>query len=133
MVLGAKLETVAGVELVLGVALAEAQVSRRGRARADARGWSCEVSVYLERGRRRTGSGRALYDALFDRLAERGFRTAVAGMTVPNNASVGPHRAMGFEPVGTYRRIGWKHGTWHDVAWVQRTIATGQDPPAEPR
>lgn len=54
-------------------------------------------------------------------------------MIVPNNASVGLHRAMGFEPVGTYRRIGWKHGTWHDVAWVQRTIATGQDPPAEPR
>jgi L-amino acid N-acyltransferase YncA len=95
--------------------------------------WSCEVSVYLERGRRRTGGGRALYDALFDRLAERGFRTAVAGMTLPNDASVGLHRAMGFEPVGTYRRIGWKHGAWHDVAWVQRTIATGQNPPSEPR
>ncbi len=95
--------------------------------------WSCEVSVYLERGQRRTGGGRALYGALFDRLAERGFRTAVAGMTLPNDASVGLHRAMGFEPVGTYPRIGWKHGTWHDVAWVQRTIATGQDPPAEPR
>ncbi|MGH3573510.1 MAG: GNAT family N-acetyltransferase, partial [Pseudonocardiaceae bacterium] len=93
--------------------------------------WSCEVSVYLERGRRRTGGGRALYNALFDRLAERGFRTAVAGMTLPNDASVGLHRAMGFEPVGTYRRIGWKHGTWHDVAWVQRTIATGQGPPTE--
>jgi phosphinothricin acetyltransferase len=95
--------------------------------------WSCEVSVYLERGRRRTGGGRALYDALFARLAERGFRTAVAGMTLPNDASVGLHRAMGFEPVGTYRRIGWKHDAWHDVAWAQRTIATGQDPPAEPR
>jgi phosphinothricin acetyltransferase len=95
--------------------------------------WSCEVSVYLERGRRRTGGGRALYDALFARLAERGFRTAVAGMTLPNDASVGLHRAMGFEPVGTYRRIGWKHNTWHDVAWAQRTITTGQDPPAEPR
>lgn len=95
--------------------------------------WSCEVSVYLERGLRRTGGGRALYSALLDRLAERGFRTAVAGMTLPNDASVGLHRAMGFEPVGTYRRIGWKHGTWHDVAWVQRTITTGQDPPAEPQ
>lgn len=95
--------------------------------------WSCEVSVYLERGRRRTGGGRALYNALFDRLAERGFRVAVAGMTLPNDASVGLHRAMGFEPVGTYRRIGWKHGTWHDVAWVQRTIATGQGPPTELR
>lgn len=95
--------------------------------------WSCEVSVYLEQGRRRTGGGRALYEALFDRLAERGFRTAVAGMTLPNDASVGLHHALGFEPVGTYRRIGWKHDAWHDVAWAQRAIAAGQDPPVEPR
>ncbi len=95
--------------------------------------FSCEVSVYLEPGRRRTGGGRALYDALFARLAERGYRMAVAGMTLPNDASVGLHRAMGFEPVGTYRRIGWKHGSWHDVEWTQRPLATGQDPPAEPR
>jgi phosphinothricin acetyltransferase len=95
--------------------------------------WSCEVSIYLERDRRRTGGGRALYEALLARLAERGFRTAVAGMALPNEASAGLHRAMGFEPVGTYRRIGWKHGGWHDVAWVQRALATTADPPAEPR
>ena len=95
--------------------------------------WSCMVSVYLELGRRRTGGGRALYTALFTRLAERGFRTAVAGMTLPNEASVGLHRAMGFEPVGTYRRIGWKHGAWHDVAWTQRTISTGEEPSATPK
>lgn len=93
--------------------------------------WSCEVSVYLELGRRRTGAGRTLYNALFPRLANRGFRTAVAGMTLPNDASVGLHRAMGFEPVGTFRRIGWKHGAWHDVAWAQRSLAPGDDPPAE--
>src|SRR3954471_1078980 len=62
--------------------------------------WSCEVSVYLELGRRQTGAGRALYSALFTRLAERGLRTAVAGMTLPNDASAEFHRAMGFEPVG---------------------------------
>jgi L-amino acid N-acyltransferase YncA len=95
--------------------------------------WSCEVSVYTERGRRRTGAGRALYGALLDRLAARGFRTATAGMTLPNDASVGLHRAMGFEPVGTYRRIGWKHGTWHDVAWAQRTLTAADDPPEEPQ
>jgi len=96
-------------------------------------GWSCEVSVYLERGRRRTGGGRALYEALLAGLAARGYRTVVAGMTLPNEASAGLHRAMGFEPVGTYRRIGWKHGAWHDVAWVQRSIGpevvSGQDTP----
>jgi phosphinothricin acetyltransferase len=95
--------------------------------------WSCEVSVYLERGLRRSGGGRALYQALFDRLARRGFRIAAAGMSLPNEASAGLHRAMGFEPVGVYRRIGWKHGRWHDVAWSQRGLGTGDDPPAEPR
>ncbi len=66
------------------------------------------------------------------RLAERGYRVAVAGVTVPNEASVAFHSALGFEPVGTYRRIGFKHGAWHDVAWMQRTIGTRADPPAEP-
>jgi L-amino acid N-acyltransferase YncA len=94
--------------------------------------FSCEVSVYVEQGRRRAGSGRALYEALFERLAARGYRMAVAGMTLPNEASVSLHRAMGFEPVGVYRRIGWKFGEWHDVAWTQRALGVEQDPPREP-
>jgi phosphinothricin acetyltransferase len=94
--------------------------------------WVCEVSVYLELGRRRTGGGRALYEALLPMLVDRGYRVAVAGMTLPNDASVGLHRAMGFEPVGTYRRIGFKLGSWHDVAWVQRFIGSGEDPPPDP-
>ena len=94
--------------------------------------WACEVSVYLELGRRRTGGGRALYEALFARLTERGFRTAVAGMTLPNEESVALHRAMGFQTVGVYRRIGFKHGAWHDVEWTQLALGAGADPPAEP-
>jgi L-amino acid N-acyltransferase YncA len=95
--------------------------------------WSCEVSVYVEMGRRRTGAGRALYEALFERLAARGFRNVLAGMTVPNEASAGLHRAMGFRPVGTYRNIGYKLGRWHDVAYFQREIGDPGHPPAEPR
>jgi L-amino acid N-acyltransferase YncA len=99
--------------------------------------WACEVSVYLELGRRSTGGGRALYDELFTRLATRGFRIAVAGMTLPNEASVALHEAMGFEPVGTYRRIGFKFGAWHDVAWTQRILNddsyASEDGPPEPR
>jgi L-amino acid N-acyltransferase YncA len=91
--------------------------------------WACETSIYLQMGLRRTGAGRALYEVLFARLAARGFRRAVAGMTLPNDASVGLHRSVGFEPVGVYRDIGWKHDSWHDVAWVQRTILADSDPP----
>jgi L-amino acid N-acyltransferase YncA len=94
--------------------------------------WACEVSVYLEPGRRRTGAGRALYDVLLPHLTERGYRTAIAGMTLPNAASEGLHRALGFEPVGTYRDIGYKAGAWHDVHWTQKVLATGDGPPAEP-
>lgn len=94
--------------------------------------WSCEVSVYLDRERTGRGGGRALYEALLPRLAGRGYRTAMAGMTLPNDASEGLHRALGFEPAATYRRVGWKHGRWHDVRWVQRALGDGPDPPAEP-
>ena len=93
--------------------------------------WSCEVSVYVELGRRRTGAGMQLYAALFERLEARGFRIAVAGMTLPNEASVGLHRAMGFEPVGTFRNIGYKFDAWHDVFWTQRPLALGKGPPPE--
>jgi L-amino acid N-acyltransferase YncA len=95
--------------------------------------WACEVSVYVELARRRSGAGRALYEALLRRLEERGYHVAVAGMTLPNDASVGLHRAMGFEPVGTYRRIGFKLGAWHDVAWMQRALGEQRDAPEEPR
>jgi phosphinothricin acetyltransferase len=84
--------------------------------------WSCEVSVYLAGDRRGRGGGRRLYEALLERLTARGYRMAAAGMTQPNEASGRLHAAMGFEPVGTYRDIGWKFGASHDVAWVQRPL-----------
>lgn len=93
-------------------------------------GWACAVSIYLESGLRRTGLGRTLYCALFDRLAERGYRTVLAGIGLPNDASVGLHTALGFEPVATYRRVGWKHGAWRDVAWFQ--LMLGGDGPPRP-
>ena len=93
--------------------------------------WACEVSVYLEPGFSRRGGGRALYGELLPRLTQRGFRVAIAGMTLPNDGSVGLHRAFGFEPVGTYRRIGFKFGRWHDVAWTQLMLVDDDAPPAE--
>jgi L-amino acid N-acyltransferase YncA len=101
------------------------------RARAAYR-WTCEVSAYVDPVAQRRGVGRALYEELLRRLAARGYRTALAGMTLPNDASVGLHRALGFEPVGTFRRVGYKHGRWHDVAWVQRELAGGEEPPVAP-
>ena len=100
------------------------------RSRAAYR-WSCEVSVYLEPGLRRTGAGRLLYETLFPLLVDRGYRMALAGMTLPNASSEGLHRSLGFRDVGTWRRIGWKFDAWHDVLWLQRPLIASDGPPAE--
>lgn len=94
--------------------------------------WATDVSVYLEVGRRRTGAGRALYEALFSRLRRLGYRIAVAGITLPNEASAALHRALGFEPVGVYRGIGYKFGAWHDVEWLQLALVAASEPIREP-
>ena len=95
--------------------------------------WAVEVTAYVDSAHRRRGVARELYATLFERLRADGYRVACAGVTLPNDASVGLHRAMGFQEVGTYRRIGWKFGRWHDVMWFQLDLAPGaSDPPAEP-
>ncbi len=97
--------------------------------------WSCEVSVYLDPDRHGSGGGRVLYTALLARLTERGYRMAAAGIAQPNPASNRLHASFGFEPVGTYRKVGWKNGAWHDVTWVQRFLGEphlGPEPPPEP-
>lgn len=96
--------------------------------------WSASVSVYVADEARGDGVGRALYEALFERLRECGFRMACAGITLPNEASVGLHESLGFEQIGVNRSIGWKQGAWHDVGWFQRELSpAGQGPPQEPR
>lgn len=95
--------------------------------------WSVEVSVYVEEAQHRRGIGSALYAALFERLRERRFRVACAGITLPNDASVALHERLGFEPVGIYRGIGWKQGDWRDVGWWQLELApAGPGAPPEP-
>ena len=95
--------------------------------------WSASVSVYVADGAHGQGVGRDLYGALFDRLRERGFRMACAGITLPNAASEALHERLGFELVGVNREIGWKDGAWRDVGWYQMELApAGEGPPPEP-
>lgn len=86
--------------------------------------WSVDVSVYVAAGHVGEGIGRALYSALFDRLRAQRFRMAYAGITLPNDASVALHEALGFAQVGTMREVGWKLGGWRDVGWFQLELAS---------
>src|SRR5438270_6349693 len=79
--------------------------------------WSVEVSAYVDEQTQRQGVGRELYLALFRVLTLQGFRSAYAGITIPNEASEAFHRSLGFTAVGIFRGVGFKHGQWHDVLW----------------
>jgi L-amino acid N-acyltransferase YncA len=103
----------------------------RHRERAAYR-WGVDVAIYLDGDCHRRGIGRALYSALLQMLVAQGYYTAYAGITLPNEASVGLHRAMGFEPVGVYHRVGYKMGAWHDVVWLEKILQAEQGEPAEP-
>ena len=95
--------------------------------------WSVNTAIYIRRTHQRRGAGLALYTTLFDLLRHLGYYKAIAGITLPNPASVGLHEAMGFELAGVYRDIGYKLGTWRDVAWYQASIQPVPLEPLEPR
>jgi len=79
--------------------------------------WSVDVSAYVAGGHRGRGLGRALYDRLLPMVRRQGFANAYAGITLPNPASVALHASVGMQVIGIYRRVGWKRGSWLDVAW----------------
>jgi len=91
------------------------------RARAAYR-WTPEVGLYLAPDARGRGLGTTLYTALLAACAERGFHSVVAGITLPNPASLALHARLGFAPAGVIRDAGFKHGRWHDVGFFQKRL-----------
>jgi L-amino acid N-acyltransferase YncA len=87
--------------------------------------WSVETSVYVAERARGRAVGSGLYVALLDILVAQGYRQVMAGVALPNEASVRLHEKVGFVPVGVYRAVGWKFGRWHDVGWWQRSLGAG--------
>jgi phosphinothricin acetyltransferase len=80
-----------------------------------------ETTIYLHHEAGGRGLGRLLYGALLDQVGAGGFHTAVAGVTLPNPASVALHERLGFTPVGVFSEVGHKLGRWHDVGfWLRR-------------
>ena len=94
--------------------------------------WSVNISVYVAPECHRRGVGRALYDALLDLLRRQRFVNVYAGVTLPNPASEALHAAIGMERVGVYRRVGYKLGAWHDVAWYSLRLSEPDGQPPEP-
>ena len=71
---------------------------------------------------------------LIARCTALGYRQMVAVIgDSANLASIGLHAKFGFREVGTLRAIGFKHGRWLDVAYMQRALGVADaTPPAIP-
>lgn len=111
---------------IMGYAYASAHHSRAAYR------WAADVSVYIGNNYRRRGIGRALYAALFRLLEIQGFYNVYAGIALPNPGSMGLHEALGFTPVGVYRRVGFKHGRWIDVGWWELALREASLPNSSP-
>lgn len=83
---------------------------------------SVEDSVYIHRDHHGRGVGRALMTELVEVATSHGFHTMLARIVAGHEASIGLHRAVGFEVVGVEREVGRKFGKWLDVVVMQRLL-----------
>ena len=86
-----------------------------------------EVSVYCHPDVRGRGCGTALYTALFAALERQDVHTIVAGVSLPNPASLSLHQRFGFRPVGVFHAVGRKFDKFWDVAWFERPLRLKTD------
>lgn len=114
---------IGGGDAVLGYARASRWKDR------EAYDWATEIGVYVRPEAQGRGVARALYADLLPRLVRLGYRSIIAGIALPNPASIRLHEAAGMTHVGTFPCVGYKHGRWIDVGyWV---LTVGQGPPSE--
>ena len=85
--------------------------------------WSVETGIYLAPDAQGRGLGRKLLNAHLDLLERQGFVTIVAGIALPNDASVALHEKLGFALSGIERGVGFKLGQWVDVGRWQKDLA----------
>lgn len=95
--------------------------------------WSPESTIYLAPDFHTKGVGRILYETLFSLLKLQGYYTVFAGVGLPNDKSVGFHRALGFEEIGIFKNVGFKHGNWHDTHWFQLPLNEYHVSPVAPK
>ena len=86
-----------------------------------------EVSVYAAPTTLRQGAGALMLADLLTTLRADGVREALAFIgDSANVASIGLHRKLGFQNVGTLKNVGEKFGRLLDVIIMQRTIPTSK-------
>ncbi len=68
------------------------------------------------------GIGQRLYEVIFDELRGEDIHVAMAGITLPNDASCALHERFGFRRAAVLREVGRKFGRYWDVAWYEKRL-----------
>ncbi|HET7307596.1 MAG TPA: arsinothricin resistance N-acetyltransferase ArsN1 family B [Gammaproteobacteria bacterium] len=84
--------------------------------------FSVESTAYLAPGSVGRGIGSRLYELLLDRLREKSVHVVLAGIALPNPASVALHEKLGFRKVGHFGQVGFKFNQWIDVGYWQLSL-----------
>ena len=108
---------------ILGYAYASAFHSRA------AYDWAVEVSLYVNRDRRRTVIGGAPYEALERVLSVQNILNLNACIAYPEKEneyltrdSVAFHQHFGYEMVGEFHQCGYKFNRWYNMVWMEKHI-----------
>jgi phosphinothricin acetyltransferase len=81
-----------------------------------------ETTIYCAHDHTGRGVGPALYTALFEALRGEDLRMVIAGITLPNPASVALHERFGFTPAGVMHQVGRKFGRYWDVGFYEKPL-----------
>lgn len=81
--------------------------------------FTVENSVYIAAEHRGRGLGKLLLKPLIDVALQNGYRAIIAVIDAENTASIKLHEKFGFEPVGHFKKVGYKFGRWLDVIYME--------------
>ena len=88
--------------------------------------FTVENSVYVAPEMHRRGIGKMLLEKLIEDCTILGFRQMIAVIGDSDQAaSIGLHKACGFEPAGNLKSVGYKFGRWLDTPLMQRALGAG--------
>lgn len=89
-----------------------------------------EVTLYVDKERKKSGIGKALYKALEEQLYKQGIKNLYACVAVCEvedeyltNDSKRFHEHMGYQLIGRFHKCGIKFNNTYDMVWLEKIIA----------
>jgi len=86
--------------------------------------YSVEITVYLKADMQAKGWGTRLYKQLINELTNSPKRVhaVLAGISLPNPASIALHEKLGMKQVAEFKEIGFKLNRWVDTGYWQMIL-----------